>query len=130
MNSIYLMIERFGLEQVSLLCSKVVKGEVRYYYIGVHQNVPVIIVACGQELTEGQVWEANTGNEKGFPGYCHQGQIGCYLGKLTLRRTIDPATLGEDDAQILSLNYQITYFKSKFLPLSPVHPDNRKYVVP
>lgn len=102
-----------GLEQVQFLLSRDVGGTRRYYYVGALDQIPVIVVVKGQALAVGQVWDASSGNEKGYPGMCRRAHVGLLIGKLTLQKLVDPQGLAETD-QVIPLSYQIDYFVGQF----------------
>jgi hypothetical protein len=109
-------IDRKGMKKVRSKTTKRVKCQMRWYYVGENMRVPVILVVCGKRPQVGEVWEAKSGNETGYPGFCNGAHLGKKIGKLTLHTLCDAGDL-PDDAQVLTLSYQIRRFEEQFLPL-------------
>jgi len=78
-------------------------------YVGAGDEVTALVVAKGLALTVGQLWDASSGNELGFAGFCRKAHEGKKIGKLTLHALVEPGSVGED-AQIFPLSYQLHYF--------------------
>jgi hypothetical protein len=104
-----IQINDIGLAMIIDKGQKIVRGQKRWYYIGADDSVPVVLVAKGLPIAEGQIWDASSGNERGFGGFCRKTHEGKIIGKLTLHSLVESGDLSED-AQIIPLSFQINYF--------------------
>lgn len=109
----YIIIDKWGLSLLKQINYQIVKGKPRYYYVGTTDEIPVIIVARGQELSVGQIWDTNSGNEIAVPGFCRSAHIGKEIGKLRMNFTRGKADLA-DDEQLVPLGVQIEFFVHKY----------------
>lgn len=119
-----IQIDACGLKLLEEKTQQDVKGQPRWYYVGAGDEVTAIVVATkGLALTIGQLWDASSGNEIGFAGFCRKAHVGKKIGKLTLHALVKPESVGED-AQIFPLSYQLHYFVEQF---GDIQQFNRKW---
>ncbi len=104
-------IDAAGLRLLQQINFQVKDSEKRWYYAGNHDRAPIIVVARGQKMVVGQIWDANPGNEKGFPGFCRPAHEGKKVGKITLVRKLDAKAVEslEETAQVIPLSEQINW---------------------
>ncbi len=111
-----IVINSAALGFLRFLETQEVEGERRYYYCGSNADVPIVLVARGKDIKEGQVWDALSGNETGFEGFCLPEHEEMLIGKLTLVRLVEQGLLSED-SQVIPLSFQMNHFRETFLPL-------------